>query len=198
VHCINVQMGPSQGAVVMAHRGQTERASELTKMPFPLEAIVGPIEGAQAAALVAAGAVSEGLALAETVLANAPRWRALEAAAAALEAVTFGDDAEAIDRQLINLSDVRAVGPQLEAAYDRAAGRAKALRGDPEGSALLRSVLERFDAQPAIFEEARTRELLADAVPDEARGLLESALAVYRQLRATPHVERVEARLAAL
>jgi len=35
-------------------------------------------------------------------------------------------------------------------------------------------------------------------VPDAARSLLESALAVYRQLRATPHVDRVEARLAAL
>jgi len=45
---------------------------------------------------------------------------------------------------------------------------------------------------------ARTSELLADAVPDEARSLLESALAVYRQLRATPHVNRVEARLADL
>ena len=198
VHCINVQMGPSQGAVVLAHRGQTERSLELTRMPFPFEAIVGPIEGAQASALVAAGAVTEGLALAEEVLANAPRWRALEAAAAALEAVTFGDDAEAIDRQLANLSDVSAVGPQLAAAYDRAAGRAKALRGDPEGAALLRSAIDRFDAQPAIFEAARTRELLADAVPDEARSLLESALAVYRQLRATPHVNRVEARLAAL
>jgi hypothetical protein len=126
VHCINVQMGPSQGAVILAHRGQTERALELTRMPFPFEAIVGPIEGAQASALVAAGAVTEGLALAEEVLANAPRWRALEAAAAALEAVTFGDEAEAIDRQLINLSDVRAVGPHMAAVYDRADGRAKA------------------------------------------------------------------------
>ena len=198
VHCINVQMGPSQGAVVMAHRGQIERALELTRMPFPFEAIVGPIEGAQASALIAAGSVTEGLAIAEEVLANAPRWRALEAAAAALEAVTFGDDPEAIDRQLANLADVRAVGPQLEAVYDRAAGRARALRGDPDGVALLRSAVERFEAQPAMFEAARTRELLADAVPGEARSLLESALALYRQLRATPHVDRVEARLAGL
>jgi hypothetical protein len=198
VRCINVQMGPSEGALVLAHRGKTERALEMTRMPFPFEGIVGPIEGAQACALVAAGAVAEGLALAEKVLSSAPRWRALDAAAAALEAVTFGDDAEAIDRQLANLSDVRAVGPQLEAVCERAAGRAKALRGDTGGAALLRSAVERFDAQPAMFEAARTRELLADAAPDEARSLLESALAVYRQLGATPHVDRVEARLAAL
>ena len=51
VRCINVQMGPSQGAVVLAHRGQTERALGMTRMPFPFEGIVGPIEGAQASAL---------------------------------------------------------------------------------------------------------------------------------------------------
>jgi hypothetical protein len=167
-------------------------------MPFPFEGIIGPIEGAQACALVAAGAVDEGLALAEQVLATAPRWRAFDAAAAALEAVTFGDDAEAIDRQLSNLADVRAVGPHPAAMYDRADGRARTLRGDPEGAALLRSVVDRFDAQSAVFDAARTRELLADAEPDEARSLLESALAAYRRLRATPHVGRVEARLAAL
>ncbi len=77
-------------------------------------------------------------------------------------------------------------------------GRSRALRGDPEGATLLRSAVERFDAQSAIFEAARTRELVADALPDEARGLLESALAVYRKLRAAPHVTRVEERLAAL
>ena len=198
VRCINVQMGPSQGAVVLAHRGQTERALELTRMPFPFEGIVGPIEGAQAGALVAAGAVNEGLALAEEVLANAPRWRALDAAEAALQAVTFDGDAEALDRLLTDLADVRAVGPHMAAIFDRADGRARTLRGDPEGAQLLRSAVERFDAQSAIFEAARTRELLADAMPGEARSLLESALAVYRQLRASPHVARVEALLKAL
>jgi len=198
VHCINVQMGPSQGAVMLADRGQTERALELSRMPFAFEGIVGPIEGAQASALIAAGEVAEGLALAEKVLATAPRWRALEAAAAALQAVTFNGDALALDRQLTRLADVRAVGPHMAAIYDRAAGRAKALRGDPEAAALLRSVVESLDAQSAIFEAARTRELMADVMPHEARSLLEAALAVYRQLGAVPHVARVEARLATL
>ena len=134
----------------------------------------------------------------EQVLANAPRWRALDAAAAALEALTFGRDAAALERVIGDLADVRAVGPNMAAIYDRADGRARALRGDPEGVALLRSVVERFDAQSAIFEAARTRELLADAVPGEARTLLETALAVYRQLRATPHLTRAEVRLVAL
>jgi class 3 adenylate cyclase/tetratricopeptide (TPR) repeat protein len=198
VRCINVQMGPSEGALVLAHRGQTQRARELIRVPFAFEGIVGPIEGAQATALVAAGSVAEGLGLAEEVLATAPRWRSLQAAVAALEAVTFGDDAEAIDRQVTNLSDFRAVGPHLAATYDRAEGRLRALRGDPEGAVLLRSVVERFDAQSAMFDAARTRELLADAAPDEARDLLEAALAVYRQLGAMPHIARVESRLEAL
>jgi len=198
VRCINVQMGPSQGAVVLAHRGQTERALQLARMTVPFEGIGGPVEGAQAGALVAAGAVKEGLALAEQVLASAPRWRALEAAHAALEALAFGDDAVALDSIVTELADVRAVGPHLSAVFDRAAGRAAAWRGDAEGGVLLRSAVEQFDAQSAIFEAARTRELLADAVPDEARSLLEAALAVYRQLRATPHIDRVEERLAAL
>src|SRR5439155_25185440 len=122
VRCINVQMGPSEGALVLAHRGDTQRALELARLPFPFERIVGPIEGAQAGALVAAGAVDEGFDLAE-----------------------------------------------------------------------------RFDTQLAVFDAARTRELLADVVPaSEARGLLETAKAVYERLRATPHLRRVDERLAAL
>ncbi len=172
---------------------------ELARMPFPFEGIVGPIEGAQAGALVAAGAVEEGLALAERVLAQAPRWRGLEAATAALEAVTFGLDAEALVRVVKGLADVRAVGPHMAAIFDRADGRARALRRDPEGQELLRSVVERFDEQGAVFDAARTRELLAEVVsPDEARTLLGAALAVYQRLGAAPHVARVEERLAAL
>jgi hypothetical protein len=198
VRCINVQMGPSEGSLVLSNRGQPERALELAAMPKPFDHLVGPIEGAQAEALVAAGSVDEGLALAQTVLADSPRWRAFDAAVAALEALTFGPDAEALRRLVGDLADLRAAGPHLAALIQRAEGRARTLGGDPNGADILRSAVGAFDAQRAIFDAARTRELLADAVADEARGLLESALGVYRQLRATPHVTRVEERLAAL
>jgi class 3 adenylate cyclase len=123
----------------------------------------------------------------------------IEAAVAALEATTFDADAEALARVVAELADVRAVGPHMAALFDRADGRARLLRGDPDGAALLHSAVERFDAQAATFDAARTRELLAEAVsPEEARTLLESALATYRSLRATPHVARVEERLATL
>ena len=199
VRCINVQMGPSEGALVLAHRGDTQRALELARLPFPFERIVGPIEGAQAGALVAAGAVDEGFDLAERVLATAPRWRSLEAAVAALEASTFNQEADALTRVVTELASLRAVGPHMAALVDRADGRARALRGDPTGADLLRSAAERFDTQLAVFDAARTRELLADVVPaSEARGLLETAKAVYERLRATPHLRRVDERLAAL
>src|SRR5439155_5048430 len=45
VRCINVQMGPSEGALVLAHRGDTQRALELARLPFPFERIVGPTRG---------------------------------------------------------------------------------------------------------------------------------------------------------
>ena len=168
-------------------------------MPFPFEHIVGPIEGAQAEALVAAGAVDEGLALAERVLAQAPRWRSFEAAVAAVTALTFGREAAAMTSLVTELADLRALGPHMAALIDRADGRARALRGDPDGTELLRSAVDRFDEQGAVFDAAQTRELLAEvASMEEARTLLGDALAAYQRLRASPNAARVEERLAAL
>lgn len=46
-----------------------------------------------------------------------------------------------------------------------------------------------------MFEAARTREALADAVEAERPALLAAALSAYEQLRAEPHAARVRKRL---
>jgi class 3 adenylate cyclase/tetratricopeptide (TPR) repeat protein len=198
--CIMVQMGPSDGAQVLAHRGNLARALEIARMPRPFGRLTGPIEGAQAGALVAAGAVEEGLALAMSVLDNAPRWRAFEAALAALDALVFGRDAAALRGLVDKLADLRRAGPFMAALLERADGRGLVLEGDvATGVARMRSALQAFDEQEAIFEAARTRELLAEEVePVLARQLLGTALDVHRRLRAVPHIARAEAALAAL
>jgi hypothetical protein len=68
--------------------------------------------------------------------------------------------------------------------------------GDREaGTASLRSALDAFERIPDVFEAARTREALADAVESERPALLAAALSAYEQLGAAPHVARVRERM---
>ena len=87
VRCLHVQTGLSRGALVVAWRGDTERARSLIERPRPFEAQPGPIEGYRAQALVSIGRAAEGLALARSVISESPRWRHVEAAHAALLAL---------------------------------------------------------------------------------------------------------------
>ena len=63
--------------------------------------------------------------------------------------------------------------------------------------AALRSALEAFERLPDVFEAARTREALAEAIPPERESLLRAALSTYEQLGAAPHAARVRELLAA-
>ena len=67
--------GPALGAVVLAHRGDPARALETLRHSRAWEDHPGPVEGQIAEALVTAGAVDEGQALAGEVLKRAPGWR---------------------------------------------------------------------------------------------------------------------------
>jgi hypothetical protein len=199
VRCIHVQTGPSRGAIVVARRGDTERARSLIERPRPFEAQPGPIEGFRAQGLVAIGRLADGLALARSVLSEAPRWRHLEAAHAALLALEALEESEELGRLAGTLDDLRAGYPHLDALTRRAEGRSRLAAGDRDGGlAALRSALEAFERLPDVFEAARTREALADAVDAERPALLQAALSAYEHLAAPPHAARVRERLARL
>jgi class 3 adenylate cyclase/tetratricopeptide (TPR) repeat protein len=197
VRCLMVQTGPSRGALVAAERGDLERARGLIEQPRPFEARPGPIEGLRAQGLVAIGRPADGLALAQTVMREAPRWRQREAAQAALLALEALEDWPALGQLAGELSDLRAGSPVLDALGQRADGRSRLAGGDRDaGVAALRSALAAFDRMPNVFEAARTREALAEVLAAERPALLGAALSTYEQLGAAPHAARVRERLA--
>jgi tetratricopeptide (TPR) repeat protein len=199
VRCIAIQGGPSLGAMVVAHRGDTERALALARRSHFWEELPGPVEGLVAGALVASGATGEGLKLARNVLTEAPPFRWVEAAGAALDGLEATQGWDEVRDVIPRLEHLRHGYPLLDALADRAHGRALLAAGDAqEGVAALRRSIAAFDRLPALFEAARTREALADAVPAESRALLEEAIGAYRNLRAAPHLQRAEERLSEL
>jgi hypothetical protein len=197
VRCLHVQTGPIRGALVVAERGNRERAEALIERPRPFEERPGPIEGFRAQGLVAIGRPADGLALARHVISRAPRWRQPEAVQAALLALEELQDWQALGQFAAEVDDFRQRSPQLSALATRAEGRSRLAMGEPEaGIAALRSALEAFERLPNVFQAARTREALADAVEAERPALLAAALSVYEQLGAEPHAARVRERLA--
>jgi hypothetical protein len=148
--------------------------------------------------LVAVGDASAGLMTARDVMERGPRWRQPEAAVVAIHALEALEDWEALGRLAGDLDDLRSVSPYLDAHVDRAQGRSLVAAGrTDDGIAGLRRAVETFDGIPVVFEAARSREALADAVPGERAELLINALATYERLGAEPHVERVRRKLAA-
>jgi len=199
VRCIAIQGGPSVGALVVAHRGDQERAMQLARRSRFWGELPGPTEGLVADALVACGATEEGLELARVVLREAPRWRWVAAAVAALDGMEATAAWDEVARFIPTLAEIRRGYPWLAALVERAQGRTLLAEGGTEGGiAALRRSIAGFDRLPMPFEAARTREALAEAVHAEARGLLEEAVGTYRVLGAVPHLERAEHRLSEL
>jgi hypothetical protein len=196
VHCVGVQSGPNRGALVVAHRGDADRARSLAERTIPFEPTPGPIQSTAADVLVAVGDPAAGLAKARDVIERGPRWRQPEAAVAAIHALEAMEDWPALAQLAAEVEVMRSASPYVEAHLDRAAGRSLVAEGRvDDGVALLRRAIESFDRIPVVFEAARTREALAHAVPEERQSLLEQALATYDRLGAVPHAERVRGRL---
>ncbi len=198
VHCLNVQSGPNRGGLVVARRGDQTKARTLAERSIPFEPTPGAIQSTAADLLVAAGDPIAGLATARDVLERGPRWRQPEAAVAAIHALEALDDWQALSQLATEVEDLRLASPYVDAHIDRAHGRSLVAAGSmDDGVAALRRSVETFDRIPVVFEAARTREALADALPDERAELLAAALATYERLGAAPHVERVRGKLAA-
>ncbi|HEY7463836.1 MAG TPA: hypothetical protein VH987_05270 [Candidatus Limnocylindria bacterium] len=192
VRCLLVQSGPNRGALVAARRGDADGARALVERAIPFEATPGPIQSSAAEVLIAAGDPNAGLEVARDVLARGPRWRQPEAAVAEIHGLEALGEWVALGEAALAAQDLRSAGPHVEAHLDRAMGRSLIGQGRiEEGVELLRRAIAIFDRVPVVFEAARTREALADAVPAQRAQLLAAALATYQTLGAHPHVERL-------
>ncbi|MBA3688834.1 MAG: AAA family ATPase [Chloroflexi bacterium] len=197
VRCIAVQSGPSLGAMVVAHRGDPERALDAARHSKAWEDRPGPVEGQLAEALVTAGALQEGQALAGDVLDRALSWRWHDAARALIAALVEREAWDEVPALMDRIAPIRGADPLLNALAERAEGQALAAGRDRSGAKdSLSRALASFQGFPHVFEAARTQEALALVSDEPERNrLLENAIATYRLLGAAPHVARAEALL---
>ena len=185
------------GALVFAHRGETERAREVAGLMPKSEAPVGVVEGYQAMLANALGDPDTGRAIAERVLSTGGRNFAEEPPvelAALLDALIAQQDWAELRKVLPGLreraGELALAGP----AADRAEGLMLAAAGDDAaGRVLLERAVATFDGL-SLFEAARTREMLADLDPAGRSDVLAAALEGFERLGATPHAQRVRSR----
>jgi class 3 adenylate cyclase/tetratricopeptide (TPR) repeat protein len=187
------------GAMVLAHRGDVDRAREVAALMPKSEAPVGVVEGFQAMVANALGDPVTGRTIAEQVLATGARNFAEEPTVeivAELDALIALEDWGAL-RDFIPEARSRSAELALaDPAIDRAEGLEAAAAGDEvRARELLRRAIDRFD-RLSTFEAARTREALAAIDPGFRETLLAAALATYERLGARPHADRVRALLA--
>ncbi|MEP6807840.1 MAG: adenylate/guanylate cyclase domain-containing protein, partial [Chloroflexota bacterium] len=194
VHCIAVESGPALGSLVIAHRGDPERAIEVARHSRGWEERSGAVEGQLAEALVMAGALEEGRALATDVLDRAQSWRWSDASRALIAAIVREGAWDQLPALLARISTVRESDRMVDALAERAEGMAFAAadEADRARESLFRalSALEGFEM---VFEVALTKEALASVShsPERER-LLGEAIATYQSLQAAPHLARAE------
>jgi hypothetical protein len=187
------------GAMMLAHRGELERARDVAALMPKSEAPVGVVEGLQAMVANALDDPSLGRVIAERVIATGTRNFAEEPPVellALLDALIALRDWEALRAVLPGLRgrirELALAGP----AADRAEGLMLAAAGDHVQARKLldRAIAELDPLSP--FEAARTREMLADIDPARRPQLFDAALAAFDRLHAEPHAARIRAKRA--
>jgi hypothetical protein len=187
------------GAIVLAQRGDVDRAREVAASMPKSEAPTGIVEGLQAMVANALGDPATGRSIAEQVLATGTRNFAEEPPveiAAELDALIALEDWEALRAFIPTIrsraAELAIAGP----AIDRAEGLVAVASGDDgRARAMLERSIEGFD-RVSLFEAARSREALAAIDSGQRAALIEAALATYDRLGARPHAERLRAALA--
>jgi hypothetical protein len=200
MQCPFIRGGPLISAAILAHRGDLERAREMTALvPMNWSDPALP-EALHGFALLACGDAAAARREAELILVARRRLTYEEApleAVLMLDALVDLHDAEGLRAFLPEAERIRQAVALLGPAIDRAVGTLHLWEGDTAGAlpALERALAE-YERLNNPFEAARTREHLADALPADQRApVLDAALREYEQLGATPHAERVRSRL---
>jgi hypothetical protein len=194
--CPYVRSGPLLGAALLAHRGAVTRAKELAAM-VPMDWATPALpEAHHGFALLAWGDSAAARQEAERILAAERRISSEEApfeAVLLLDALVALEDAHAL-RAFLPTADRLADGlAPLAPMRDRAIGLLSLWQGNPEEArGPLKQALGRYEQLGQVFEAARTKEFLAQALPaDEANQMRLAALGTYEQLGAVPHAERL-------
>lgn len=196
--CPYVRSGPLVGAVVLARRGELARAREVAAL-VPMDDQKPALPEALAAMVtLATSDVAGALDTARRLVAvdRLPtQEEALFEAVVLVDALVAGDNPEVL-RELLPIARRSEQGlALLGPACDRAEGRLALLEGDrARAHERLSQALRRYDRLGAVYEAARTRELLAETLPPEAaRAERDRALKVYEQLGARPDLEHLRA-----
>jgi class 3 adenylate cyclase len=190
VTCTAVNGAPLIPARILVERGEPERAVAFAPLP---PAVPERIALPHAAHLLQYATVLDARALAGELvdrMLRMPRAMRSEALPALLEALPALGDWERLDAVLADARLSRDAMAVLAPMVDRAAGLRALEAGDPDAAArLLGSALQGFVALGLPFEAARTREMLAPLLPDEAEALRSAALDVYRRLGIRRQIE---------
>ncbi|HXN57719.1 MAG TPA: adenylate/guanylate cyclase domain-containing protein [Candidatus Angelobacter sp.] len=194
--CPFIRGGPLIAAAILAHRGDIERAREMTDLvPMNWSDPALP-EALHGLALLALGDAVAARQEAEQILAAKRRLTYEEAP---LEAVLMVDalvelqDADGLRAFLPEAERIRQAVAGLGPAIDRAVGLMHLWEGDAATARpLLGGALAEYERLGNPFEAARTREYLASALPARERApVLDAARRQYERLGATPSVQRV-------
>jgi len=191
--CPFVRGGLLISAAVLAHRGDPGRARETAELvPMNWDAPALP-EALHGFVLLALGDAAAARQEAERILAAKRRLTYEEApleAVLMLDALVALHDAEGLRAFLPAVEQMREAVAVLAPASDRALGALRLWEGNSAGARLsLERALAEYERLGNPFEAARTRELLAEALPaDERTPVLDAALRQYEQLGATPSV----------
>jgi tetratricopeptide (TPR) repeat protein len=196
IGCPYSRAGPLLAATALAHCGRLERAAELADAFEPAHDRPGLPEALLARYLVARGDPLAGRQLAERIIGRSvyAEENAFEILAM-LEALVALEDWDALAVFLPRARSLSAALALIGPASDRAEAIMLNTRGERRSAErLLRRATVGFERMHVIFEAALTKERLAAVCSNgDASHLRKEALAVYEQLNAAPHVERLSA-----
>ena len=194
--CPSMTLAPAYAALVDAARGNTTDARQNLGLVPHTAGLALASRAIAALALAELGDSDEARQLAEEVRKDAshfPHW-----ALALTETLAGLQDWPALKEALDQLRPRVAADVLFAPAADRAEARRLLAAGElAEGERLLRRALGAYERLGVVFEAARTREHLAQAVSDtsERAAQLLAALETYERLGAAPHIARVRAAL---
>jgi tetratricopeptide (TPR) repeat protein len=197
IHCHFVRDGPLIGAVVLRQRGDVDAARQLAALVRDTSVVTSSASAWQSFFAAINDEPHTAIALSARKMLEG-RIYGPQHHLAVLEARAALEDWDAVEAMLPRARADIAGNALLGPWCDRATGLVAAAHGHRrEAHDALSRAMHVFDHLGVRFEAARTREQLAKLSPPESdgRALLQTALEVYEDLRATRFADRARAYL---